>query len=397
MSLPQRPDEATRRLVDPACRVTLAGAANPVDDAAAERLKATFDSEELAAFLHDGVDKLQRRSVAPGPVLRANEQAHWPRGGRAGVGYGIGDSGGRRRRCAQHRLAAPPDICKHCRLACQHAPAVHAQRPACSAPTSSDARRLAGPHRTLGTPARSHPAVHHPPSLRSEELVKLLQSQPWSDKTHRYFLTREQEYVGGLEAAVGIWCVACMMGPGLGNRADVRPCPAGRRHVLRATCVAPTAWTSPPRWQLQAADARRAPVHGGRHHHALAGLLSWWVGGWVLHQRGRPHRPGLVHCWQCFMISIRAVLLLQLWPGAGSATGRGASPAVAAAGPDSCRPRPLSLPLSCCPMSCCAGGLELHIGMFIPTILGQGTPEQQAKWLPLCNRLQARVGSRQRA
>jgi hypothetical protein len=34
------------------------------------------------------------------------------------------------------------------------------------------------------------------------------------------------------------------------------------------------------------------------------------------------------------------------------------------------------------------GGLELHIGMFIPSILSQGTPEQQAKWLPLCNRLQ---------
>jgi len=28
------------------------------------------------------------------------------------------------------------------------------------------------------------------------------------------------------------------------------------------------------------------------------------------------------------------------------------------------------------------GGLELHIGMFIPTIRAQGTPEQQAKWLP---------------
>lgn len=36
------------------------------------------------------------------------------------------------------------------------------------------------------------------------------------------------------------------------------------------------------------------------------------------------------------------------------------------------------------------GGLELHIGMFIPTLLSQGTPEQQAKWLPMSNRLQAR-------
>ncbi|GLI67460.1 hypothetical protein VaNZ11_011657 [Volvox africanus] len=30
------------------------------------------------------------------------------------------------------------------------------------------------------------------------------------------------------------------------------------------------------------------------------------------------------------------------------------------------------------------GGLELHIGMFIPSIVSQGSPEQQAKWMPLC-------------
>jgi len=30
------------------------------------------------------------------------------------------------------------------------------------------------------------------------------------------------------------------------------------------------------------------------------------------------------------------------------------------------------------------GGFELHIGMFIPSILSQGTEEQQAAWLPLC-------------
>lgn len=34
------------------------------------------------------------------------------------------------------------------------------------------------------------------------------------------------------------------------------------------------------------------------------------------------------------------------------------------------------------------GGLELHIGMFMPTILSQGDPEQQAKWLPACLSLQ---------
>lgn len=34
------------------------------------------------------------------------------------------------------------------------------------------------------------------------------------------------------------------------------------------------------------------------------------------------------------------------------------------------------------------GGFELHIGMFIPSILSQGTEAQQAKWLPLCMSLQ---------
>ena len=33
------------------------------------------------------------------------------------------------------------------------------------------------------------------------------------------------------------------------------------------------------------------------------------------------------------------------------------------------------------------GGLELHIGMFIPSILSQGTMEQQEKWLPACYNL----------
>ncbi|GFR44234.1 hypothetical protein Agub_g5369 [Astrephomene gubernaculifera] len=33
------------------------------------------------------------------------------------------------------------------------------------------------------------------------------------------------------------------------------------------------------------------------------------------------------------------------------------------------------------------GGLELHIGMFIPSVMSQGSPEQQAKWMPLCTKL----------
>lgn len=87
-------------------------------------------------------------------------------------------------------------------------------------------------------------------------------SQPWGDKTTRYFLTREQEYVKALQSAIGIWELM-------------------RKHKL--------------------------PLDDGIDMRNLLGF---------------------------------------------------------------------------------PGGLELHIGMFIPSILSQGTQEQQAKWLPLCNRLQ---------
>ena len=40
---------------------------------------------------------------------------------------------------------------------------------------------------------------------RRARLTQLLESQPWGDKSQRYFLNREQEYVGGLQAGVGIW------------------------------------------------------------------------------------------------------------------------------------------------------------------------------------------------
>jgi hypothetical protein len=30
----------------------------------------------------------------------------------------------------------------------------------------------------------------------------------------------------------------------------------------------------------------------------------------------------------------------------------------------------------------------LRLQMFMPTIMSQGTDEQQAKWIPMCNRLQ---------
>ena len=56
-------DAATRRLVEQPSRVVLQGYKSPMQDAAAERGQATFDSEELAAFLHEGEDKLLRRCV----------------------------------------------------------------------------------------------------------------------------------------------------------------------------------------------------------------------------------------------------------------------------------------------------------------------------------------------
>lgn len=37
------------------------------------------------------------------------------------------------------------------------------------------------------------------------ELVQYLQEQPWGDKSRRYFLTRNEEYVGGLEAITNVW------------------------------------------------------------------------------------------------------------------------------------------------------------------------------------------------
>lgn len=92
-------------------------------------------------------------------------------------------------------------------------------------------------------------------------LAKLLESQPWGDKCSRYFLNREQEYVKGLEASVGIW------------------------KLMRE---------------------RKMTLEEG--------------------------------------MDMRTLLFFP-------------------------------------------GGLELHIGMFIPSILSQGTAEQQAKWLPLCNSL----------
>ncbi|GAB4820390.1 hypothetical protein N2152v2_007436 [Parachlorella kessleri] len=149
-------DDRTKALVEQPSRVVLQGARDPRDDAAAERQKATFDPQELAAYMNDGLDKLQRK----------------------------------------------------------------------------------------------------------ERLAKLLEQQTWGDKTNRYFLTRNEEYTDSLKAAVGIW------------------------NQMRKD---------------------KLSVDEG------------------IDMRGQLFMPG---------------------------------------------------------------GLELHIGMFIPTIMSQGTDEQQAKWIPMCNRLQ---------
>ena len=39
------------------------------------------------------------------------------------------------------------------------------------------------------------------------ELARALADTEWGDKSRRYFLTREEEHVGGLKAATAIWSV----------------------------------------------------------------------------------------------------------------------------------------------------------------------------------------------
>lgn len=92
-------DARTRELVARAAKPILDVQSDPKEDARMERAKASFNSDELSAFMNDGEDKLRRRA----------------------------------------------------------------------------------------------------------QLAEMLAAQPWGDKTNRYFLTREQEYVGGLQAAIGIW------------------------------------------------------------------------------------------------------------------------------------------------------------------------------------------------
>ena len=123
-------DARTRALVQAPCQVTMRGHVNPMEDAAAERRRATFNPDELAAFLHGGEDKMARR---------------WAVAGAHGAGRPLGD---------WRRSAWSP----------------------------------------LGTGApQAQPGRLPPLPRRREELIKLLSSQPWGDKTLRYFLTRECE------------------------------------------------------------------------------------------------------------------------------------------------------------------------------------------------------------
>lgn len=47
-----------------------------------------------------------------------------------------------------------------------------------------------------------NPAFVH---LFRAELAKVLAETDWGDKSRRYFLSREEEHVGGLKAATAIW------------------------------------------------------------------------------------------------------------------------------------------------------------------------------------------------
>ena len=57
----ERVDPRAKALVQAAAAVVCSTAEDPREDARAERLKSTFDSDELAAFLADGPDKLRRK------------------------------------------------------------------------------------------------------------------------------------------------------------------------------------------------------------------------------------------------------------------------------------------------------------------------------------------------
>lgn len=64
-------DERTRQLVSQSSAVILATHVEPKDDIIAERKRASFNSSELASFLHGGSDKLKRLcALCPSPAIQ---------------------------------------------------------------------------------------------------------------------------------------------------------------------------------------------------------------------------------------------------------------------------------------------------------------------------------------
>lgn len=42
---------------------------------------------------------------------------------------------------------------------------------------------------------------------KRKELIQMMTREAWGEKTGRYYLNREEEYVAGLRGGVGMWCV----------------------------------------------------------------------------------------------------------------------------------------------------------------------------------------------
>ena len=68
--------------------------------------------------------------------------------------------------------------------------------------------RLESPYPPLPPSPRPSQKTHRNQKqkrTRRASLAAHLEAQPWGDKSRRPFLSREQEYVGALKAALGIW------------------------------------------------------------------------------------------------------------------------------------------------------------------------------------------------
>jgi acyl-CoA oxidase len=139
----QRVDERTRALQAKSTALIAPHAPDPSADLAAERQRASFDPLPLTYALNGGKERVERRCAA----LRCFR-------GRGLVLLGTWK---------------PP-----------------------RAPARTRTRTNLSPISKLIT-------------KNSAELARMLAATPWGDKSRRYFLTREEEYVGGLRAALAAW------------------------------------------------------------------------------------------------------------------------------------------------------------------------------------------------